>query len=248
MKFLDNLRGRFAGGRRSESQSKYRREFDAMTRATYAARAEFYATLGSVEPDVIAHIVNPAFTGAPAWPSLRQAWCVIRRPDSVIIASDGLSDPFEAGPRPLGFGLELCAEVPISEAMGTLHTIARSWPFDLLYQVAMNVADHGAVAALLERYSTLSMMLPAKFGPDGFRNEEERTGVVIGFPAIGIPGKFETPYGPVKMAVMTPLTTDELLFIERGEDMAAARAHVIELLRRTPLAHLCVESRASVVS
>ena len=60
-----------------------------------AARDAFYASLGAMDADVLAPLVNPAFMGGPRWPSLRQAWRVIRRADSIIIASDGLSDPFE---------------------------------------------------------------------------------------------------------------------------------------------------------
>ncbi|MEG1052532.1 MAG: hypothetical protein RSF79_10870, partial [Janthinobacterium sp.] len=63
--------------------------------AACAARDAFYGTLGTVDADVLAPLVNPAFMGGPRWPSLRQAWRVIRRPDSIVIASDGLSDPFE---------------------------------------------------------------------------------------------------------------------------------------------------------
>ena len=60
-----------------------------------AARDAFYATLGTVDADVLAPLLNPALMGGPRWPSLRQAWRVIRRADSILIASDGLSDPFE---------------------------------------------------------------------------------------------------------------------------------------------------------
>jgi len=59
-----------------------------------AARDAFYASLGSMDSDVLTPLINPAFSGGPRWPSLRQAWRVIRKPDSIIIASDGLSDPF----------------------------------------------------------------------------------------------------------------------------------------------------------
>jgi len=39
---------------------------------------------------------NPALLGGPKWPALRQAFRVVRRKTgNVILASDGLSDPFD---------------------------------------------------------------------------------------------------------------------------------------------------------
>ena len=40
--------------------------------------------------------VNPALLGGPKWPALRQAFRVVKRSNgNVIMASDGLSDPFD---------------------------------------------------------------------------------------------------------------------------------------------------------
>ena len=64
--------------------------------ASYHARDVCWQQLGTVDPDVLGHIINPAFMGGPRWPALRQAFRVVRRPNgNVIIASDGLSDPFD---------------------------------------------------------------------------------------------------------------------------------------------------------
>lgn len=52
---------------------------------TYQARDAIYSSWGTVEPDVIAPIINPAFMGGPAWPSLRQAFSVIHRDNSKIV-------------------------------------------------------------------------------------------------------------------------------------------------------------------
>jgi hypothetical protein len=82
-----------------------------------AARDAFYATLGTADADVLAPLVNPAFMGGPRWPSLRQAWRVIRRADTILIASDGLSDPFEDDDDvfvPRGHLLEVCIEAPLA--------------------------------------------------------------------------------------------------------------------------------------
>lgn len=74
---------------------------DERLAAACAARDAFYASVGDVQPDVIAHAINPAFMGGPRWPALRQAFSVIRRGANTIVASNGLADPFDdvAEPR-----------------------------------------------------------------------------------------------------------------------------------------------------
>ena len=43
---------------------------------------------------------SPDFTGAPAWPNLRQAYKTIRGPDGIVLATDGLSEPGIGVPDP----------------------------------------------------------------------------------------------------------------------------------------------------
>ena len=45
---------------------------------TNQARDKLFSSLGEVDSDVIGHMINPAFMGGPQWPSLRQAFSVIR--------------------------------------------------------------------------------------------------------------------------------------------------------------------------
>jgi len=60
------------------------------------AREAVWQQLGSLEPLVLSHLVSPTLSGGPKWPALRQAFRLVRRPNgNVILASDGLSDPFD---------------------------------------------------------------------------------------------------------------------------------------------------------
>jgi hypothetical protein len=69
----------------------------ALCEASHKARQACWGKVGRVDSDVLSHIINPAFMGGPRWPALRQAFAVIRRPETqtVVLASDGLSDPFD---------------------------------------------------------------------------------------------------------------------------------------------------------
>ena len=94
---------------------------------------------------------------------LRQAWRVIRRADSIIIASDGLSDPFEDDDDvfvPRGHLLQVCIEAPLAAFDGA--PVQASWLFDVIYQVSQNVADHGSIDLLLQRHGSVSMALDVR--------------------------------------------------------------------------------------
>ena len=70
--------------------------------ASCAARDACWKTVGQVDSDVLSHLINPAFMGGPRWPALRQAFAVVRRPETqtVVLASDGLSDPWDGEANP----------------------------------------------------------------------------------------------------------------------------------------------------
>jgi hypothetical protein len=86
--------------------------------ACCALRDKLWQSIGTVDPYVLAPALNPAFMGGPRWPSLRQAFTTIQTPDATIIASDGLSDPYDdmdtnpknAGYNGLGLEVYLVAE------------------------------------------------------------------------------------------------------------------------------------------
>lgn len=60
------------------------------------AREACWESLGSLEPLVLSHLINPALNGGPKWPALRQSFRLIRRPKgTTMLVSDGLSDPFD---------------------------------------------------------------------------------------------------------------------------------------------------------
>src|SRR4051812_34465734 len=80
-------------------------EYSRLLDATGEARRDYFRTLGELDEDVWAPLLNPAFTGGPAWPT-RPEWQRIRDGERTTIASSGLSDPFpDDGPN-VGFGVE----------------------------------------------------------------------------------------------------------------------------------------------
>ncbi|MGK5011090.1 hypothetical protein [Janthinobacterium sp. MDB2-8] len=213
-----------------------------------AARDAFYATLGVMDADVLAPLVNPAFMGGPRWPSLRQAWRVIRRPGSIVIASDGLSDPFEDDDDvfvPRGHLLEVCIEAPLAAFDG--QEVAQSWLFDLIYQVSQNVADHGSIDLLLQRHGSVSMVLDLQDAPKGLEDDNEQVGVLLAQGTATLPPTFDTPYGEVMLLTITVLQPAELAYISEAEDKAQSRRDLAAALATSPTGHLSVAKRPAVI-
>ncbi|MCM2564975.1 hypothetical protein [Janthinobacterium kumbetense] len=219
-----------------------------MLAAACAARDAFYATLGTVDADVLAPLVNPAFMGGPRWPSLRQAWRVIRRAESIILASDGLSDPFEDDDDvfvPRGHLLEVCIEAPLSAFDD--QEVAQSWLFDVIYQVSQNVADHGSIDLLVQRHGSVSMVLDVQDAPAGLEDENEQVGVLLAQGVATIPPSFATPYGEVMLLTATVLQPAELAHIGNAADKAQSRRDLAAALAASPTGHVSVAGRPAVI-
>ncbi|CAL8469135.1 g8676 [Coccomyxa elongata] len=125
------------------------------------AREAVWQELGSLEPLVLSHLVSPTLSGGPKWPALRQAFRLVRRPNgNVILASDGLSDPFDditlGDGNVNGFGLEFYIETPGNEIAETIHDVKKSWQFQLLYTVSQLAAGHGGIRAIMDDMKLLS--------------------------------------------------------------------------------------------
>lgn len=207
---------------------------------SYAARDTVWQSVGKPHKDVLSFLINPSFMGAPRWPALRQAFRRIDRKNTVIVASDGLSDPFddEDPPSVNGFRVEVFAEAAgIKEIKG-------SWLFNLVYQVAQSVADRGNLAELFEKYGIVSTELYDVNGvPKEFLNKAGRVGVLLGIKAPQIPELVQLPLSNVYFVSAKLLTIPELDFVAAGgpearEDLAVrftedGSHHVSSLKRKS---------------
>ncbi|MGS0648536.1 hypothetical protein ACU81Q_12995 [Komagataeibacter melomenusus] len=160
---------------------------------------------------MISYLINPMFSGAPAWPNTRQAYRVIRTADSLIVASDGLSDPFAGTDMTdtSGFGLEVYLEI-----MG-----AARMPFDQVqnspvFRLIENVAHFGTVTDMLAQYGVISLTVPlAQPLAPGWQDENDNVGVLLGMPVTGRPTQIELPFGPYRFVPVTPIPPASLPLI-----------------------------------
>lgn len=193
-----------------------------------AARDAFWAGWGDVDDDVLAPVVNPAFQGLPRWPGLRQAYRTVRRGSLTLVATDGLSDPFDDdASRSNEQGLRLeCFAV----TKDPVPSVRDSWLLALVMQVAMNAADHGGFRSIIDKHGTVSMQLFDVPVPDEWVQPDGSVGVLLNVQddgAASVPSRIELPLGDVLVVNVKLLTGLELAYIGNGG--AAARA---ELARR----------------
>jgi len=178
---------------------------------TCKARDEFYSSIGNVEPDVIAHIINPSFMGGPSWPALRQAFSIIHRDNSTIVISNGLSDPFDDHEEEnTGFEIEIYAETK-EKIEGS---ISDSSLFKLVYATAQQVACSGQIADFVKQYDVITMELYAEdCGLHDYQNDNGMVGIMIGIEHPEIPKTADFPGGEIVVAMVQVLTPDELNYV-----------------------------------
>ena len=140
----------------------------AARRATCECLDRHWRAVGAVEQDVVGHVISPSFLGGPDWPSTRQAYRIVRRGDSVIIATDGLSDPFDGAPElGNGFEMELFLETgDLAEgtrgALGDVSPLIRSWALEVMRAVAGTVANAGGITHQLDTHGCCRWNCPVR--------------------------------------------------------------------------------------
>ncbi|MBX3751815.1 MAG: suppressor of fused domain protein, partial [Opitutaceae bacterium] len=228
--------------------------------ASANARDRYWASIGEVEPDVISHLISPGLMGEPAWPTLRQAYRVVRRGSSVILATDGMSDPFDDAEEGNGFEMELMLEtahIPDELADppgGGIDRLKESWAFDVLVTMASTVAGVGGIVDRLDDFGGfISTEAPGASGSPRIAGQvpsrfilDDSLGFLLGAPTpdfpVSVPGM---PLSPVRIVPIVLLTAEELAYIRKGG--AAERAEVARRLAASPTGHRCDLERASVI-
>ncbi|MCC6925174.1 hypothetical protein [Novosphingobium sp.] len=221
---------------------------DPRYKAFAKARRTYWSKLGPVDDDVLTYLVSPEFEGAPAWPTTRQSFCVVRPESGLILASDGLSDLFvDTDMSDAGFGCEVYIETDLPTG-SDFQSIRSSWQFSLIENFARNVANMGGIEHQLESYRILSMELPAPSGcPEDWLNDNEMIGVLINLSVPDRNGYCQLDdTHRIRMVPITILRPDELALVVSGG--ADAREKLASLLVAKGVGLRSPSSRKSVAS
>lgn len=232
----------------------------AARQASAACLDRHWGAVGTVEQDVLSYLISPSLSGGPYWPSTRQAYRVIRRGDAVIIATDGLSDPFD-DTEGMGNGFEMelfveTADIPEQArgAVGEVDPLKRSWAFELVENVARTVADAGGITAQLDQHGALSLEIPGFSQshhlsdqlPGHFVTDDDAIGVLLGGPEPDFPTRLDDmPLSPVRLVPVVLITASELEYVRSGG--RGAREELVSRLAAAGVGHRSSLHRASVV-
>ena len=194
----------------------------------HAVLQRFWSGIGQPDPALLTTGTAPELSGPLSWPGLREAYRVVRREGGLILATDGLSDPFVGKniEDESGFGVELFLDLPGAQDMSR-ENIRASWAFELLTITARNVAGFGGIVDRLDRQGTAPMAMALERNPgEGWSDAAGYVGILIGLPARGIARTLPLPFGAVRIVPVTLLRADEAGIAARGEhqrrDIAAA--------------------------
>lgn len=208
-------------------------------------RLRHWKRIGRPDRELVACVADPGPAAAAGWPAARQAYHIVRRHDSLILATDGLSDPFvgkAAGDS--GYGVEAFIELHGAQEMEA-GFLRESWAFAVLEVVAQNIAGFGGILDRLGRDGVVHMAVPLLSPPaPGWSDDLGFSGVLIGLPARRAGAVVDLPLGPVRYLAVTLLRPDEALFAARG---AENRARLARLLEAVGTGHLSDPARPSVL-
>ena len=216
---------------------------DELLDTIYAARDRYAASVGTVDPDVLAPVINPSFMGGPSWPNLRQAWRVIRRESTTVIMSDGLADPFMDEPDlNAGLGLEVLAETadPLSS-----EPWQESWLLRLVYDVSQQCAHHGEVRSVIDRLGVICLELPITAALERFATDRDTAGVLLGITPPDFPSHFDVACGSVSIVTAKLLWPTEVDYA--AEHRAEGRAELVRRFAADGTYHRSSLLRPSVV-
>lgn len=235
-------------------------KFERLQRASAKARERYWATVGSVDPDVVGQLIASRFMpGVPRWPSGREMFRVVRREDkdTIVIATDGLSDPDDGEYKNRnGHGVELFIEasdmildsthlgiltraVPNVQPIGSTH-------LDILTQVARNVAYGGQIFENWQKYQLLSMEVPAARNEQDLVNSGGFHVVLLGMPGFdAAPEIGDMPLSPVKAMAVTVVHPDD--FDKIRSDGSAGRARLAYALTQCGHGHVSDMRRTPVL-
>jgi hypothetical protein len=221
----------------------FEEQHDLDCERTYAVRSRVWNAWGTLDDYVIAPLINPAFMGGPSWPDLRQAHMASRRPDAVLVTSDGLSDPFREPelPRVNGFGIEFYAITTDKELVEyqAITDLVGAWIYTIVGGMSnLEAGETERLAPALERFGTMSVELDASSITEGFNDTyllpDDGVGVLLGLTDENtLPTVVDGPLSPIRLVNVKLLTRAELDFIATGHVRTdiANRRRLVELLQ-----------------
>jgi hypothetical protein len=231
--------------------------------ALATARLAAARMLGNVSDEVLSR-TGPAPRGSARpelfyWPGGKVGRLrLIRRTESVLVITDGLSDPWDRALHPdpprWTFEIELCVEVPTREV--DLHTdaaVARSFVPPLLWALTdWLVAKRLDLKTHLVKNHCVTLATPEVPGLEPLATADRTIGVLLGLPFAGTRLRNQVVLAPLEngqavwLLPAKPLTSDEYTWATSVKD-SSRLVELAEAFLRRGDRHLTWPARATVL-
>lgn len=236
---------------------------EGLVRELEAKRHATLSKLGVVSDRVLSRALPIVQTASGpalrAWPSsVLGKLLIVRRAKSVLVVTDGISDPFdrEMHPDAVGtFGFEMAVEVPTSElADDTEEAIAGSWIPQLLWAATdWIVIERSDVKGRLIDHDCVTHAILPVGGLERFVAQNGVMGGLLGIPYVGdslaaqvvLAPEAENPRDAIWLLPIKLLTRDEYEWAMGVEDSRRVKRLAEAFLRRDR--HLTSLSRRSIL-
>lgn len=233
----------------SEEQLSVHPDVEKALNESIRRRENFWKKYGRLETAALTQLTNPLFRGGPKWPANRQAFLRVDRSKTMVLVSDGLSDPFlddDTLAKGQGLAIEFYLETNDKDAMGmNWEKLKSHWPFQLVYMVALNAAHGQNFREMIVEHQVLTMELRHINAPAQFLSEEGLVGVMIGGEVKNIVDRSKGPLGDILQVPVTLLTREEIDYAMANG--AAGERKLKKLMRKKGHYHLSSTERASVL-
>lgn len=212
----------------------------ALAEAVAEDRAALWRAVGELDRTVVVSTEDPGTRGGARWPTDHRAFLRVDRGSSVVIATDGLSDPFDRLASPgTGLGLELCLETSSLRGVPAAE-LWNHWQFRLVYEAARRAALQGACC----RTGLDTARLSGVAAPAGWSDEHGSVGILLGLRGAGLPASMELATGEAELVTVTPLWPEEFAWANVD---TTARAEIATRLGALPRDELVHSARPRVV-
>lgn len=206
---------------------------------TAAILHEHWNNNGKMDDGIVSLIVQ----GEP-WPTVVQSFAFVRRTNSIIIASNGLSWPQSSKAKTSGFGFEVFLETnsiapEYLSHDGNKNGLQYSFAYSVVGSTADVAAQNPNLADMVEQYGAVSIEYPdfqsaevANQVPSRFVLDNGNLGILIGAPQPDFSTTLAMPCGPIRLLAITLLTAKELAYIQ--EHGVNGRLAILENLTALP--------------
>lgn len=201
------------------------------------SRQRFWRRMGALDADALD--IDPAITahGGREWPTMRRRLMAIRRASTLIVTTDGLSDPFTyARGDGIGYRMEMFVEVltPLPSLVPdpcVQDDLARSWIAEVLVSAAGSAIAADGIRDDIAQFGLVTSEVPDALShwsaaqlPQRFFHADGSLGLVFGVPARTLPPEITDPRHPPVTLVSVGLLTAAELDAARRRDRGFRRA------------------------